>query len=193
MICPKCKKNVELAAHTPAACCWLRWDDICPQLYHGTKLDFLPAQSATAEAITWRPEHGRGLLLTGPTGTGKTRTAFAILQQLHMKGEKIAVLDCVTFAHECAARFSDGRGEAWVNGLSKIQILFLDDFDKAKFTERVEAELFGIIERRIANCLPIVITTQKVGDGIVSKFSDRSRGEAVVRRLREFCQVVIFQ
>ena len=65
----------------------------------------------------------------------------------------------------------------------------LDDLGKAKLTERAEAELFGLVEHRIANLKPLIVTTNFVGDKLSDKLSE-DRATPLVRRLREFNECV---
>ena len=167
------------------------WTTLCPMLYRDTDPARLP-QESLAKVLAWHYA-SRGLLLHGPTGRGKTRAAWLLLRTLHDEKRRIIAFDCVGFAHECAKQFrdSDGGGERWAKNLAEVPVLFLDDFGKGKFTERVEVELFGLIERRTANCLPIILTTNFVGESLEARMSP-DRGAPLVRRLREFCGDVCF-
>ncbi len=168
-----------------------RWAALCPLLYRNTDPAKLPPEPL-AKVLAW--QYGsRGLLLHGETDRCKTRAAWLLLRRLHDERRDIIAFDCVGFGHECAKRFrdSDGDGERWAKNLAEVPVLFLDDFGKGKFTERVEVELFGLVERRTANCLPIILTTNFVGEALEAKMSP-DRGAPLVRRLREFCEDVCF-
>ena len=52
-------------------------------------------------------------------------------------------------------------------------------------------ELFALIERRTAHLLPIIATTNMVGADLETR-SPRDCGGAMVRRLREFCEAIVF-
>ena len=143
-----------------------------------------------AEVLAWQYGPG-GLLLIGPTATGKTRAAYLLLLRLLDEGRSIRAFDCVRFGHECGRRFRDGGGEDWTDALAKAELVFLDDVGKMPFTERAEAELFALVERRCANELPIIATTNMIGADLEAKAS-ADRGAPLARRLREFCQVIVF-
>lgn len=166
------------------------WLKSFPPLYRQTDPVRLPLQEQFRRVMAW--QYGpRGLILGGPTGTGKTRTAWLLLQRLHNEGRQIVAFDALGFSHEVSARFGDGSGESWADGVARADVVFLDDLGKAKLTERVESELFGLIERRTANLLPIIATMNATGAGLAAKTTD-DRGEPLLRRLREFCEAVSF-
>jgi DNA replication protein DnaC len=165
------------------------WNSICPPLYLKTAPARLP-QAALAEVLGWSLGP-RGLLLVGPTGTGKTRAVYLLLRRLLEAGVRIRAFDCAGFGHECGRRFRDGTGEDWADALAKADLVFLDDVGKVSFTERYQTELFALVERRAANMLPIIATTNMAGDDLQPRMS-ADRGQPLVRRLREFCHVVVF-
>ena len=166
------------------------WSEICPILYSNTDPDKLPEKKTMEKVMAW--EYGpKGLLLVGPTGTGKTRSAFLLLKKLYDAGLKITAFDCVEFGHQCSQWFSTWEGDRWIRSIVFKNIIFFDDLGKMRLTDRVEAELFGIIEKRIARQLPIIITTQFTGETFVDRLSE-DRGPAIVRRLKEFCDIIVF-
>lgn len=168
-----------------------QWDAVCPPLYRSTDPRRLPQKELT-EVMDW--EYGpEGLLLVGPTGTGKTRAAYLLLMREIQDGHYVEAFDCAAFGHECVRRFREGTGEDWCDLMGRqAGIVFLDDLGKIPFTERVEAELFALIERRAANEVPIIATTNMTGADFEDKAS-RQRGGPMIRRMREFSQVVVFR
>lgn len=167
-----------------------RWTKICPPLYRSTDPAQIPNQEALKTVLGYKYSD-KGLFLAGPTGRGKTRSAFLLLRRLHEEDYRVDSLDCLDFGHKIAALFHEGTGVDWVRGLSRVPMLFMDDVDKVKLTERVESELFGLFERRIANCLPTIITTNATGNQLAERMDDL-RGPAFVRRLQKFCDLICF-
>jgi len=167
------------------------WEQTCKyQSYRNTDLAKLPPQTQKAlpGILSW--EYGpRGLLLNGPTGTGKTRCAWLLIKKLWEAGISIAAFDCADFGHRCIRYFRDGEAEEWLGRMAKHPLIFFDDFGKMPFTERVEAELFTLIERRMAHSLPCIYTMNMTSDDLMGKASE-DRGRPLVRRLRESCRVV---
>ncbi len=165
------------------------WHVLCPRLYLNTDIERLTAPYV-ADVLRWK-FNPKGLMLHGPTGKAKTRTAYLLLKRLHYEGHSIAAFHSSEFAHQCARSFGDQTGEAWAERIVKADILFLDDLGKFRLTERVESELFGIVESRTAWERPIIITTNFVGGALESKMTE-DRGVPMVRRLREFCTPIAF-
>lgn len=160
-------------------------------VYRQTDPARLPAVEL-AQVMNWEPGP-EGLLLLGPTGAGKTRAAWLLLRKLWEQGVRFTAFDAVGFGHQVGARSYENavRFERWVRDLAREPVVFLDDLGKCRLTERGEAELFGLVERRTANGLPIIATTNLTG-GALEAQSSANRGAPLVRRLREFCRVVIF-
>jgi hypothetical protein len=193
-VCDKCYGAKVVAIREDAAkkeATTERWLQLCPILYQRTDPARLP-QTQLPEVLAWQygPE---GLLLVGPTGTYKTRTAYLLLKRLVLdEGRRVEAFDGLAFDHECVRRFRDeGDGEEWADGLAHVDVVFFDDIGKGCFTPRVEAEMFGLIERRAANGLPIIATTNMTGADLAAKVTE-DRGAPLIRRLREFCKCVTF-
>lgn len=115
-----------------------------------------------------------------------------LMKQEYFKGTSIAVCLDNAFSHECSRRFGDGTGEEWIDHLSRVGLLFLDDIDKMRLTDRVEWEFYALIDHRINRQLPTILTTNAVGKQLMDKFNP-DRGPALVRRLKEFFTAINFQ
>ena len=167
-----------------------KWKEVTPKNYQNTDPSALPDHKAFEAAITW--EYGsNGLILVGPTGTGKSRTAYLLLQRLMLDGYDVMPFKPLEFGHECIKRFTSDTWVHWIEYLYTVDVLFFDDFAKEPLTDRVESELFGVIEHRTANKLPIIATMNYTGAAI-EDIADH-RGPMIVRRLRDFCDAVSFR
>lgn len=167
---------------------WSRWRAICPPLYQDTDPARL-SQTILARLLAW--QYGpKGILITGPSGEGKTRCLFELLRRLLREGRSIEAFDAVQFGHECARRFQDqDAADTWLRYLVSVDIVFFDDFGKERLTDRSEAEMFGLLERRTARHKPTFFTTNYTGQMILSRMSE-DRGAPFLRRLLEFCECI---
>jgi len=64
-------------------------------------------------------------------------------------------------------------GAEWMEGLSRKSLLLLDDLDKVKLTERVESELFSLLDARMMRLVPTIITTNYMGRELAARFVDK--------------------
>lgn len=173
------------------------WESLCPPLFRsldeGGLTDtrrLMLEQSECARVLRW--QYGeRGLLLVGETGRCKTRVAWRLLRRLFDEGRSIKALTAVRFDIE--TQELAGRGyKGWFDGLIKVDVLFLDDIGKGKFTDLVESRFFALLDERAANCKPCIITSNDNGAALAERMSDH-RSAPIIRRLREFCEPIVFK
>ena len=182
-LCAKCEHESRVA----------KFDVVCPPLYRECDPKLLPPGSAAhlETALQWK-FGPRGLLLTGVTNKGKSRIAWQVIRAAFIERPlSFRFFDCIAFGHEIARHYRAEDCEEWLEKLAALDLIFFDDLGKLKMTERAEAELFGLIERRTANMLPIIATTNDTGETLAARMTEQ-RGPAFVRRLRDFNDVIQF-
>lgn len=140
-----------------------------------------------------------GLLLHGASGTGKTTSAYMAIKasllrwnaQLNVRS--VFAIGAVELGRRISdlARYGGDDFEKYLWELQNTPLLFIDDIDKARFTPRVESELFALIEHRDVEGIPVVITTNLTGRELQGMFS-RQTGPAIISRLRRMCIPVDF-
>lgn len=192
-VCPKCSEAQVKAEFKADAAKAHRFDEgawrrFCPLTFHETDPKRLPKLPAV---LAWK-FGARGLLLHGKTGSGKSRCLYELLKREFTDQRDISVLDHST-AYEYADAYgeSPAKGLAWVERRAGVAILALDDVFKAKLTDSFEQALFTVISQRTERGKPVLVTTNDVGDSLISRMS-LDRGPALVRRLREFCDKISF-
>jgi DNA replication protein DnaC len=87
---------------------------------------------------------------------------------------------------------SERSFKAWKRKISRVPVLVLDDLFSNKQTERSESALFEIMDERVCNYKPTLVTTQVTGKDARSRFHSQKRGEAFFARVREFFKVIPF-
>lgn len=172
------------------------YDESCPKRYAETDSSRLNPEPFK-EALSWDHGQGDNLLLLGPTGRGKTRTAWLIVKNLMLEKQiKVCSVNDAEFVLEVGDKTMSGKLKDYVAGLCKPPVLFIDDLGKAIPTERYIASLYYLVEERHSHQKPVIVTSQLSEQELNKRFSSRdipvSHAAAIVRRLKENCKVIKF-
>jgi DNA replication protein DnaC len=178
------------------------WPRVCPPLYWETDPTHPNFDPALVERVTnWDPwmtmETGslkHGLIFQGPTGRGKTRLATLALKAQHFRGDSCMFVSGVDFAQQSVQQFARdeaiaGKAERYLQSCKTVDVLLYDDLGKEKATPRFETELYALVEKRTANHLPTLWTTNSTSASLRSRFSEEN-GEPILRRIGEFTEAI---
>jgi chromosomal replication initiation ATPase DnaA len=175
------------------------WERLCPKLYQ--KTDIARLENGLRElgydfcrlrdVLGW--QYGsQGLVISGPTGVGKSRVMWLLLQRLLDQEHRSAVLlNAVGFRTTLQLAGRDGTTEEFVRRLVRTDLLYWDDLGQMHLTGSASEMLLHIVEERTGAEMPILATTQYSGEGMDSQFERKEMGKAIRRRLNEFCRVVV--
>lgn len=167
-----------------------RWTDLCPVIYRDTNVDELPDQPATMKVLAWTYQE-RGMLLHGPTRAGKSRSAWLLMRQLHDAGRSIMAFDGIGWFIKVGAAFREiEKADLWLDSLTRVDVLFLDDIFRGRMTDAQDLALWGVMERRTSNRRPVIITTNATSEVILTNTGEQM--EPIIERMREFCDDVVF-
>lgn len=133
-----------------------------------------------------------GIVLYGPSGSGKSRCAWLLIRQEMKTGKSVLFLDA-SVAYDYMETFEKSASDSskWIARHAAVDILFLDDVFKGKLSDGLEQAIYSMISLRTENEKPTILTLNDVGETLLARMSP-DRGPALVRRLREFCDMVSF-
>ena len=128
-------------------------------------------------------ENGKGLLLYGTVGTGKTFTAACIANALIDKGFPCLVTNFARLINTISGMY-DGK-QQYIDGLNRFALLIIDDLATEADTEYRNEIVFNVIDSRYRAGLPLIITTNLTAQEL--KQSADIRKQRVYSRLFERC------
>jgi DNA replication protein DnaC len=100
---------------------------------------------------------GKGLLLYGPCGTGKTYFAACIANALIDKGHSCYMTNFTSISNQLFG-MREGKQE-FLNSLNKYTLLIIDDLGAERQSEFMQEQVYNIIDSRYRSGLPFIVTT----------------------------------
>jgi DNA replication protein DnaC len=205
-LCPKCRL---VAAQKHAAGELARqqrreaeWAGICPVEYRLTtesggatdleRLRRLVPPVDDLMKLAADPKRTRGLLLRGDTGMGKTRTMFRVVRAYFDRGIKCAYWTPGRFEAECQAARDKGHLKSFLASQIAPGAWFIDDLAKTRWYPSTEGIFFEIVEGRIREHRPILVTTNHSG-AVMEKLFSENVAAPLVRRLRDHSDCFAFE
>ncbi len=122
------------------------------------------------------------ILITGPTGIGKTWLACALAHQACREGFSVLYLRLPRLLQDLAIARGDGRYPKLLAALAKTDLLVLDDWGLAQFTPENQRDLLEILEDRYASRSTLV-TSQIPIDKWHDILGDPTFADAILDRL----------
>jgi len=132
-------------------------------------------------ACQWVKEH-LNILITGPTGVGKTWLACALAQKACREGYTALYLRLPRLLQEMAIAKGDGRYPKLLATLAKTEVLILDDWGLAKLTAEQRRDLLEILEDR-HGVRSTLATSQLPIDKWHDSIGDPTLADAILDRL----------
>ena len=107
---------------------------------------------------------GKGLLLYGTVGTGKTYFAAAIANALIDNGYSVLMTNFARLTNTIQGMY-EGKQE-FIDSLNRYSLLIIDDLGAERKSEYMQEMVFNIIDSRYRSGLPFIITTNLTAEEI---------------------------
>jgi len=122
----------------------------------------------------WLRQH-HNVIITGPTGTGKSYLACALGHKACREGYRVLYFRASRLFQDLAIAKADGRYDRLLRALARTELLVLDDWGTAPLTDSQRRDLFEVIEDRydrgstlIAAQMPLKHWHDTIGDPTIA-------------------------
>jgi DNA replication protein DnaC len=129
----------------------------------------------------WVMSH-HNILITGPTGAGKSYLACALANKACRDGHSVLYHRLPRLLHDLAIARHDGRYGKLMNQLAKCEVLLLDDLLISPITQDDQRELLEIVEERYDR-KATVVTSQLPVKAWHDAMQDPTLADAILDRL----------
>lgn len=127
-------------------------------------------------------EQPQSIIITGPTGTGKTYLACALAHKACIAGHPVRYFRLLHFMHDMLVAAREHRLQRFLTHLNKIPVLVLDDFGMVPLNEEQRQLLLEVLEQRYETTSTI-ITSQLPVDAWYEYLNDPVIADALLDRI----------
>jgi DNA replication protein DnaC len=127
-------------------------------------------------------EDGTPILISGPTGSGKSWLACALAQYACRRGHSALYLRTPRLAEELRILHGNGGFTRWLAAVARTDVLILDDWGLAALDGPTRADLMEIIDDR-AGTRSTIVTSQLPVEHWHAWIGDATVADAILDRL----------
>ena len=123
-----------------------------------------PGQTADASGIEFLRSSDYGHYVSGPSGSGKSHLAQAVGQAAIQQGYRILYRETHVLLDELAEAVIDGTRKPFMETLTTVPLLIIDDFGMRKLPLTAAEDLLEIIMRRYERASTLLTSNRPVDD-----------------------------
>jgi DNA replication protein DnaC len=134
----------------------------------------------------------RGVLIVGPTGTGKSHLAQALGHQACRQGKRVRFIRAAQLFRDMHASRADHSWERALKRFTTSDLLIIDDFGLATLTFSQAEDLYEIIAQKHQQS-SLIFTSNRKLEAWIELFPDAAMGNAALDRLVSQSHVLILE
>jgi len=122
----------------------------------------------------WVSRH-QNIIITGPTGVGKTYLACALVNKVCREGYRALYLRLPKLSYQMTLARGDGSYGKTITKLAKAHVLVIDDLGLSPMNDQERRDLLEIVEERhsytstvVASQLPVDLWHEQIGDPTIA-------------------------
>lgn len=147
----------------------LGWGDL--DVTGGIPVETLEKALEYRDNIATAIDRGRGMILTGKSGSGKTMIATLLLKAALAKGYDGHFIGVIDFIQAYAGGWGNKEKDQWFNQRIKgVDLLVIDDLGVLGETNLAERALNEVIRHRLSSLKPTIFTSEMGIDRLRTKY-----------------------